>query len=195
MEEIWKDIEGFEGLYQVSNMGNVRTFYKQEIDINTGRFYKIVSDTPILLKQNNDRYGYRCLNLCKDNKRKKYLIHRLVALAFIPNPENKPFIDHIDNNSLNNHISNLRWATFSENSMNQKTQTRTRSSKYKGVFFQKRRNHWISRIRKDYKSIHIGRYHSKILAAIAYDLKALELFGQYAKLNFPIIRVLKSKYS
>lgn len=105
MKEIWKDIEGYEGLYQVSNYGNVksmeRTIYKRKC--------KTIMKTPSLSGK-----GYLKTSLCKNGKIKYAFIHRLVAQAFIPNPENKPTVDHIDRNKLNNNVNNLRWATYTE---------------------------------------------------------------------------------
>lgn len=104
--EIWKDIEGYEGKYMISSLGNVLTLnYKR-----TGK-NKILK--PVLLNM-----GYYVVGLCKNGKQKKHYIHRLIAQAFIPNPDNKPEIDHIDTNPLNNNINNLRWVTSKENSNN-----------------------------------------------------------------------------
>jgi hypothetical protein len=97
-EEIFKDIEGFEGLYQISNYGRVYS-------VKSGKFLKAQKHT-------ND---YRQVNLHKDAKQKTYTIHRLVAQAFIPNPSNLPQINHKDENPSNNHVSNLEWCSASYN--------------------------------------------------------------------------------
>ena len=96
--EIWKDIEGYEGLYQVSDLGRVKR-------VTTNR----------ILKQAKHHGGYMRVDLCKNGKRKAHKIHRLVAQAFIPNPENKLQVNHIDENKTNNIISNLEWLTAKEN--------------------------------------------------------------------------------
>ena len=102
MEEIWKPVIGYEKLYEVSNMGNVRIICGK----NCGKLFK-------LQKQ---RYYTVCLT--RKGIGKTVFVHRLVANAFIPNPHNKPCIDHIDTNPFNNKVSNLRWVTHSENSNN-----------------------------------------------------------------------------
>lgn len=102
-EEIWKGIEGYEGLYEISNYGNVRSLnYK-----HTG----VIS----LLKPGLTKQGYLRTDLYKNNKSKHCLIHRLVAKAFIPNPNNFPQINHKDENPLNNHVDNLEWCTAKYN--------------------------------------------------------------------------------
>jgi len=102
---MWKDIKNYEGQYKISDSGEV---YSTPLD---GKPHK-------LLKQNIDKRNhtnYRRVGLCKNGKVNHYFVHRLVALAFIPNTENKPDINHIDNNGENNHISNLEWVTKVEN--------------------------------------------------------------------------------
>ena len=113
MEEIWVDIKGYEGFYQVSNQGRVRSV-EREI-IRNGRTTKLKGR---VLKQNVDSKGYLCVNLSKENKTKTVRVHRLIAIAFIPNPENKPYIDHINTIRTDNRIENLRWATIEENANN-----------------------------------------------------------------------------
>lgn len=93
----WKKIEGYEN-YSVSDCGEVR-------NDTTGQ-----TKTPTL----NRRNGYYYVDLYRGNKRTKRPVHRLVALAFLANPENRPTVDHIDGNRTNNNVDNLRWATFSE---------------------------------------------------------------------------------
>ncbi len=104
--EIWRWVKGYENLYQVSNKARVKSFHKGKIKI---------------LKQGFAKNGYPTVNLYKedkDNKESKgttYLVHRLVAEAFIPNPENKPIVDHIDGDRSNACVENLRWLTQKEN--------------------------------------------------------------------------------
>jgi hypothetical protein len=95
--EMWEDIKDYEGLYQISNLGNVKSIKKGIVvgDIIKG--------------------GYRRIPLYKNGKYKRFMIHRLVAEAFVKNPDNKPEIDHIDGNSLNNMADNLRWCSHKEN--------------------------------------------------------------------------------
>lgn len=99
-EEIWKDVEGFNGRYQISNIGRVKSILKTRTKIRVPRIHST---------------GYFCLNLTLNYKWKSIVIHRLVAQAFIPNPENKPQVNHIDGNKLNNCVSNLEWVTRLEN--------------------------------------------------------------------------------
>ncbi|WP_334352211.1 NUMOD4 domain-containing protein [Companilactobacillus sp. HBUAS56257] len=97
--EIWKTIDGFENLYEVSNLGRVRSLF---------RYKKI-------LKPNCLKSGYQAVSLYKNKKKYLGLIHRLVAIAFIPNPLNKPQVNHIDEIKSNNHVENLEWMTAKEN--------------------------------------------------------------------------------
>ncbi len=103
-KEIWKDIDGYESVYQISNLGRVRSLR----DCNQKPREKILSP----YKSHN---GYLQINLVRREKKSTFKLHRLVAQAFIPNPENKPEVNHIDGNKSNNHISNLEWCTHSEN--------------------------------------------------------------------------------
>ena len=114
MEEIWKDIKGYEGWYQVSNLGRVKSLERVFIRKNGTPFF--VRER--ILKHALDHSGYPYVTLIKLKTRYNKAIHRLVAEAFIPNPENKPCIDHIDCNPQNPMASNLRWVTVRENALN-----------------------------------------------------------------------------
>lgn len=108
MEEIWKDIPGYEGLYQVSSLGKVRRLHryksadKQEIRINIRKLTLV-------------RNGYYRVILSKNNVTKWFSVHRLVALAFIPNPDNLPMVNHKDEVKTNNFVQNLEWCDASYN--------------------------------------------------------------------------------
>lgn len=107
MEEIWKDIEGYEGLYQVSNYGRIKSFYKWDIGkMSHIREEKIMNPT---------KGEYLRVILCKNDKYKCEYVHRLVAKAFIPNLENKAQVNHKDENKYNNNVNNLEWCTHKEN--------------------------------------------------------------------------------
>lgn len=114
MKEEWKDIKNYEGLYQISNLGRVKSL----VGWNGKRY---ISRERVLepTKRNDKRTTYQraIVSLTKDGKKKDYRVHRLVAEAFIPNPQNKPQVNHIDGNPLNNNVSNLEWVTDKENKL------------------------------------------------------------------------------
>ena len=116
MEEIWKDIKGYEGYYQVSNLGRVKSLARYIFIIrNRGRqtYNQIVKEK--ILKTHKSSNGYLLVFFKKNNKSKPFFVHRLVATAFIPNIENKPQVNHKDGNKQNNYLDNLEWATNCEN--------------------------------------------------------------------------------
>ena len=163
----WKPIEDFPD-YFVSRNGLIRGKMKR------------------ILKPNfcgNNR-GYLVVQLCRDKKIFRKRVSVLVATAFISNPEHKPFVDHVNKDTLNNKVDNLRWATRSENLQNSKKRKNT-SSRFKGVSrFKYHQNYWQASIRKNGKSIYLGTFSSDTAAAQAYDRAALKLFGEFASINF-----------
>lgn len=115
--EEWKDVVGYEGYYMVSNFGRIISCARY-VPKNNG----IRRITTKLLAQNVNHAGYCKTILCKNSKSHKHeLVHRIVAKAFIPNPYNKPMIDHKDRDKTNNHVSNLMWCTIQENMQNPNT--------------------------------------------------------------------------
>lgn len=109
--EKWKAIEGYEGAYEVSNFGNVRSV-DRDIVYSNGRVVSYKGNTK---KQTVDKYGYAYVGLYSNQKHKQGMTHRLVAKAFIPNIDNKPQVNHIDGNKTNNNVENLEWVTPHEN--------------------------------------------------------------------------------
>ena len=122
--EIWKDIEGYEGLYQVSNMGRVKTLN-----------YKGHKGKVRILKQTFEKDGYLIVGLMKDRKIKTIKVHRLVAIAFIENIGDKPCVDHKNTIRTDNRVENLRWSTHKENSNNpltRKHNSEAENNRHKG---------------------------------------------------------------
>ncbi len=108
--EIWKDIKDFEGYYQISNLGNVKSLDREMI-VNGGiRKYYSKSIT-----QSIEKDGYLTVTLWKNSKSKSFRVHRLVAEAFIENPNNYEIVNHLDGNKQNNTVGNLEWCTIKEN--------------------------------------------------------------------------------
>lgn len=150
--EIWKDIIGFEGLYQISNYGNVKSC-KRMVNAKYGK--RLVNEK--LLSLGKDRDGYLMVILCQEGIKKTVKIHRLVANAFIDKIDDKEIVNHIDSNKSNNILSNLEWVSYLENKCHSRL-NRSLSSKYVGVHFNKRDNAFRSIIRIKGKSIYLGSF-------------------------------------
>ena len=116
MNEEWRDIPGYEGLYQVSNLGRVKSLEK----IDARGWHRKEK----ILVQIDNMHGYYQLMLYKNKNKKKISVHRLVALAFIPNPNNYPCVNHKDENKHNNNADNLEWCTHKYNNNYGTTQER-----------------------------------------------------------------------
>ena len=107
MEEIWKDVIGYENKYEVSNLGRVRSCPRNTSGLGRADY--------LIMKQSKDKGGYMTIGLMMNGKKSRSRVHRLVASSFIPNPEGKEFVNHIDGVKDNNILSNLEWSTPSEN--------------------------------------------------------------------------------
>lgn len=134
MEE-YREIKGFEGLYEVSNYGNVRSLKRNKI-----------------LKQINIKGGYKRVSLYKYGEQYFKAIHRLVAEAFIPNPDNLPCVNHKDENPSNNNVKNLEWCDYKYN-INYGTANERRSAKRMGMKFSEEHRRKLSESHKKWVSI------------------------------------------
>ena len=163
VEEKFIEIKNFEGKYQISNLGNVKSLcWNKEI-----------------IRKPFNTNGYWMVNLCLLNSKIKTLtIHRLIAEHFIENPENKPLVDHIDGNKLNNKLSNLRWATRNENMHNQKI-SKSNTTGFKGVTYYKPTKKFAAKIKIDNKTYYLGYFKTAKEASDVYEKKAKEMFGDF----------------
>ena len=177
MLEIWKDIQGYEGRYQVSNLANVKS-----LKDNLGR------PREKLRSLATTNQGYKKVDLHrKGDKPKSKYVHRLVVEAFLPNPENKPVVNHKDSNPSNNPVENLAWCTQSENIRHgykhgnikptrNRLGARTGGGEFRHIYLDQRRNRWVACVeylnekgkRAGIKTFSIKKYSSetaKLLAA------------------------------
>jgi hypothetical protein len=158
--ENWKTIKDFEN-YEISDRGRV----KNKI---TGKILKGW--------KNSTNYVHVELN------KKQLKVHRLVALNFLDNPDNKPLVDHIDGDLQNNRLENLRFATSTENNRNTKPR-KNKSVKFKGVSYHKQHKKYNAQIKFQGKNNHLGYYNTPEEAYEEYCKKARELFGEFARFD------------
>jgi ABC-type Na+ transport system ATPase subunit NatA len=151
-DEIWKDIIDFEGLYKISNYGNIKSCSRY-VNIKSGK--RVVNEK--LLSLAKDRDGYLMAILCKNATRKTVKVHRLVANAFIEKIDGKFFVNHIDSNKSNNNLNNLEWVSNLENICHSRLKMKT-TSKYIGVYFYKRDNVFRATARLNSKIISLGSF-------------------------------------
>lgn len=136
MKEEWKDIEGYEGYYQVSNLGRVRSVDREIYKTGDKEETIIVHYKGKVLSQGHRHKGYLCVVLAKNSKLKSFAVHRLVAQAFIPNPYNLPQINHKDEDKTNNCVENLEWCDCRYN-INYGSWREKQSKSHKGKYTKK----------------------------------------------------------
>lgn len=171
MEEIWKDIPNYEGVYQASNMGRIRSC-DREIIRSTGKGY---AKKGILRKLTVGSKGYLVVSLTSFSKQGVYFVHRLVAETFLPNPKSKPCVDHINTDKLDNRVENLRWVTSLENTHNPITLERI--AKFAGSSSKRGGNNKLSKkvYRFSLNKKLIGEFPSTLEAAKAAGVKRYQI--------------------
>jgi hypothetical protein len=175
---IWKAIKGFEGQYEVSNTGLIKSLERQVR--NTQSSFRTVKEK-LLTQFPSATVDYLYIPLSQNRVSKKYAVHRIVAEAFCNNPENKPHVNHLDGNKLNNNAYNLEWVTISENHQHawntglcdkEKSYKRmigtkyNAKSKYHNVSWDNSRNKWIGFIKHQGKVHFNKRFNTEIEAAL-----------------------------
>jgi hypothetical protein len=162
MNEIWRDIPGFEGIYMVSDYGQILSVRRKR-----------------LLSPNIGRNKYQRVALQINRERVEVFVHRIVAMAFIPNPDNMPVVNHLNGNRFMNRVTNLEWVNFRENETHR--HIGLGSSHYPGVTA--KFGKWQARICVNKKSIYLGLFDKEIDAAKAYRdaLTTYNLKNKYAE--------------
>lgn len=158
MKEEFRDVKGFKGVYQISNLGRVKSFQKNKETI---------------LKQNDNGAGYKQVVLCINKTKKTYKTHSLVAIHFLNHKPcgHKTVVHHKNNDTNDNRLINLEVTTQRKNTYTHHKGT----SKYRGVSFNKKSNKWQSRIYINKKSYYLGMFNCETMAFIAYSKKLNEI--------------------
>lgn len=175
--EQWKDIEGYEGLYQVSDLGRVKSLFNSYLrsDGRTNNKHERI------VKQNIDAYKYLCVNLSKKSNTKTIKTHKLVAFSFLNHKPSgfKEVVDHYDNDKYNNTLNNLRIVTNRQNSSKDR---KNKTSKFTGVYKSSKQKKWLARIYINGKNHYLGSFDKEIDASKSYN-KALQIFEKDNKLK------------
>lgn len=161
-KEIWKDVVGYEGLYSVSNLGNVKSYYKNGHNVSTSY-----------------NKGYENCPLSKNNIRKTFKVHTLVAMAFLNHTpcSHKYVVDHINGDRSDNRLCNLRIVEGRFNfTFGYRRDRGSKASILAGAYFDKKSNKWYSAIRNNKKYYYLGRYNSDIDAHNAYMKKLMSFY-------------------
>lgn len=171
-KEIWKDVKGYEGLYQVSNLGRVKSL-KRVVYKRNGTNQTLKEK---ILKNNYNGKGYYHVMLYKNTNKKTLKIHKLVAMAFLGHKPcgHNEVVDHIDNNQANNRLDNLQLTTVRHNASKDK---KCGTSKYVGVCWDKSAKKWKSQILYNGKNKFLGNFNDEIKASEAYQNALKEIGG------------------
>ena len=174
VKESWKIIENFPN-YEISNLGKIKRISRVLVRKN---FPYTLPEK--IMKFYNKYSGYSMVKLWNNKESKSFLVHRLVAKAFIDNPRNLEYVNHIDENKLNNNVFNLEWVTSRENSCHAKNINKS-SSKFTGVSFHQFSGKWYASINYNNKSTSLGYYET-------------ELEAYQARKNFELTKGIINKY-
>jgi hypothetical protein len=186
--EIWKDIPGYEGMYQVSNMGNVKSLSREVL--RNGEYPMKIKEK--ILKPGLSSNSYLIVILCKNNLKKTINVHMLVSMAFLNHKSdgtNKICVDHINNIKTDNRVINLQIITNRENSSKDK---KNGTSKYTGVSWSKLSNKWKAEIAINGKVKNLGYFIDEYVAHLEYE-KALKMYHE-GDLSFMKTKEFSSKY-
>ena len=188
-QEEFRSVPGYEGLYEVSNFGNVKSLEREFLI--KGKYPAIVKEK--ILRQSLNGSGYYLVSLYKDGKRKPFMLHTLVAMTFLGHKPDgyKIVVDHIDNNKLNNNLTNLQLISQRDNSSKDK---KNGTSQYSGVTWHKATNKWRSQIRIGDKRKQLGLFISEEEAHEVYQ-NALKIYHDGGDLSFMETRIPTSQYS
>jgi len=167
--EIWKDIPNYEGLYQASNLGRIRSVDKE---LKCGKYTRKYKSK--ILKTRPDKDGYLKIDIIKNRKRKTFRVHQLIAITFLSHKPcgHKLVINHIDFNRVNNNVDNLEVITQRENANLKHIQS---TSRYIGVAWHKSLNKWRAKIVINGKSNHLGYFRNEKYASLSYQLALSKL--------------------
>lgn len=151
--EKWREIKGYEGYYEVSSLGRIRSMDRVVVYSNKRKYtYK----SKIRATSNSE---YRLIALSKHGVVKMFKVSRLVAIHFLKEVKGKEIVNHKDGDKHNDNIKNLEWCTYSENSLHAfETGLKTKKNKVSGVFFHKERGKWCSYLYRNNKNIFVGRF-------------------------------------
>jgi hypothetical protein len=168
--ETFKDIDGFKGLYQISNKGNVKSLGRT---VKNGTGYRRVRER--ILKPVPNKRGYYQVTLCRNQFEKNVKVHQLVAIYFLGHKPNglKTVVDHINHDRSDNNVKNLRLVTNRENTSHRKLKS---SSQYTGVCWSKSNKHWVSQIRIKGKMTYLGQFKTEYEAHVAYQNKLKQIW-------------------